>query len=123
MKVAVFGLGYVGTVSAVCLTEIGHTVIGVDVSEEKINQINEKKSPILEPGIDELLEKAVANDLLKATMSVEEAVAESDISLICVGTPSSKDGSIDLSHIKDVAADISKALKEMPAEEKYPHRW
>ena len=112
MKVAVLGLGYVGTVSAVCLTEIGHTVIGVDVSEEKVNQINEKKSPILEPGIDELLEKAVANKLLKATINVEDAISESDVSLICVGTPSGEDGSIDLSHIKDVAADIGKALKE-----------
>lgn len=111
MKVAVFGLGYVGTISAVCLAELGHTVIGVDISEEKVMQINNRISPILENGIDEMLEKAVANNLLKATMSVEEAVSESDVSLICVGTPSGAHGSIDLSHIKDVAAEIGKALR------------
>jgi len=114
MKVAVFGLGYVGTVSAVCLTEIGHTVIGVDISAEKVTQINNNISPILETGIDEMLENAVANNLLKATLSVKEAIAESDVSLICVGTPSGKDGAIDLSYIKNVAADIGQALREKP---------
>ena len=112
MNVAVFGLGYVGTVSAVCLTKIGHKVIGVDISEEKVSQINDKLSPILEPGVDELLEYAVVNNLLKATMSVEEAIAESVVSLICVGTPSGEDGSIDLSHIKNVTAEIGSKLRE-----------
>ena len=90
MKIAVFGLGYVGCVSASCFAGEGHEVLGVDVAEEKVDIINSGKSPIVEPGLEEKIKEVVAKGLLKATTNFKEAVANSEISLICVGTPSEK---------------------------------
>jgi len=111
MNISVFGLGYVGSVTAACLAKNGHFVIGVDIKREKVEAINEGKSPVFEKELNELISEVVATGKLKATVSVEEAIENSDISLICVGTPSNLDGSINLEHIKRVCSDIGKALK------------
>lgn len=111
MKISIFGLGYVGAVSAGCLAEDGHTVIGVDPNTTKIRLINEGKSPIVEEGIGELISKHVAAGRLKATVDVAEAINGSDVSLICVGTPSQLNGSLDLSYVRHVCEEIGAALK------------
>ena len=111
MNISVFGLGYVGSVTAACLAKNGHFTIGIDIKREKVDAINEGKSPVYEKGLDELINEGVADGKLKATVSVNEAIENSDISLICVGTPSNLDGSINLEHIKRVCRDIGRALK------------
>lgn len=112
MKLAVFGIGYVGCVSAACFASTGHTVIGVDVNPTKVEIINSGKSPIVEEGINELIAKVVASGHLKATTNVREAISSSELSLVCVGTPSKPNGSLDLGHIKNVCTEIGSALKE-----------
>lgn len=110
MKVAIFGLGYVGSVTAACLASLGHEVIGVDVNPTKVDAINEGRSPVQEPGIDELMAKAAAEQRLSATTDPSEAVAQSDLALVCVGTPSRANGDIDLSYISGVTGRIGQAL-------------
>ena len=87
MKISVFGLGYVGAVTAACLAKEGHTVIGVDVAEGKVDLINAGQSPLLEEGISELIEEEVKAGRLSATTNIEKAVHGSDMALVCVGTP------------------------------------
>ncbi|HKC82656.1 MAG TPA: NAD(P)-binding domain-containing protein, partial [bacterium] len=87
MRVSVFGLGYVGCVTAACLAKAGHEVVGVDINAEKVTMVNAARSPVVEPGLAELLATVVGGGRLRATTSSEEAVAASDVSLICVGTP------------------------------------
>ena len=111
MNVSVFGLGYVGSVSAACFAEDGHTVIGVDVADAKVQSINEGRSPIVEKGLEELIKSNAANGRLRATTSTADAVRDTDISLICVGTPSRKNGSLDLTYLERVAEQIGSALK------------
>lgn len=111
MKIAVFGLGYVGTVSAACLAQNGHEVIGVDISPEKLELINQGTSPIVEPEVDRILSEGVEAGRLRATADPYEAVTHADVSLICVGTPSRENGSLDLSYVRNVAADIGRALQ------------
>jgi GDP-mannose 6-dehydrogenase len=82
MKISVFGLGYVGTVCAACLADRGHTVIGVDKSEVKVDLIKSGRSPIIEREIDELVKKTVASGQLTATLSAEEAIAATDVSIV-----------------------------------------
>src|SRR5207249_1330638 len=106
MRVAVFGLGYVGTVSAASFAAEGHDVIGVDVNAEKVAAVNSGRSPIVEPGLEELLQQGVEAHRLRATTSTEEAIADTDLSLICVGTPSRKNGSLDLSFLIRVCEQI-----------------
>lgn len=110
MKVSIFGLGYVGTVCAACLAERGHEVIGCDVSESKVALVNAGQSPIIEKDIGELVAAKVAAGSLKATTSTEEAVMGSDLSLLCVGTPSRPNGSLDLSAVEAVARQIGAVL-------------
>ncbi len=110
MRIAVFGLGYVGSVSAACLANQGHTVVGVDPNTDKVAQINAGVSPVLEPMVPEYLAEAVADGRIRATTSAADAVAETDISLLCVGTPSRANGDIDLRYIEQVAAEIGTAL-------------
>jgi GDP-mannose 6-dehydrogenase len=112
MQVAVFGLGYVGTVSAACLATDGHRVVGVDVNAEKVASVNDARSPIVEPGLDRLLADAVAHGTLRATTSVDEAVEASDVSLLCVGTPSRRNGSLDLSYLVGVCEQVGHALRD-----------
>jgi GDP-mannose 6-dehydrogenase len=111
MKVSVFGLGYVGSVSAASFAADGHTVVGVDVNPDKVASLNEGRSPIVEKGLDELIRDGAANGSLRATTSTEEAVNATDLSLLCVGTPSRKNGSLDLAYLERVSEQIGEALK------------
>src|SRR3954453_15709773 len=111
MKVAVLGLGYVGTVTAAGLAASGHDVVGVDVDAFKVRCIADGRSPIVEPGIDELVRKAVSAGRLRATNQIADALAETDVSLICVGTPSSSNGGTDLRFIERVASDLRRAME------------
>jgi GDP-mannose 6-dehydrogenase len=115
MKVSVFGLGYVGSVSAASLAADGHEVVGVDVNAGKVAAINDGRSPIVEPGLEELLARSVADKRLRATTDTADAVAGSEVSLICVGTPSRKNGSLDLTYLQRVAEDIGAALRAKEA--------
>ena len=112
MRVAVFGLGYVGSVSAANFAADGHDVIGVDVNPEKVAAVNRGQSPIIEPGLDALLKGGVESGRLRATTSTPEAIAETDLSLVCVGTPSRKNGSLDLRYLVRVCEEIGDALKD-----------
>ena len=111
MKISIFGLGYVGSVSAASFAADGHEVVGVDVNPDKVAAVNSGRSPIVEPGLDTLLESGVAAHRLRATTSTAEAVADTDLSLICVGTPSRKNGSLDLKYLTRVCEQIGDALK------------
>jgi GDP-mannose 6-dehydrogenase len=110
MNVAVFGLGYVGCVSAACLARNGHTVIGVDVNDEKVAMINAGRSPIVEPGLDDLLRSVVAAGALRATTSAAAATEATDLALICVGTPSTAHGQPSFDAIRRVGHDIGRAI-------------
>ena len=111
MKVSVFGLGYVGSVSAASFAADGHQVVGVDVNPDKVAGLNEGRSPIVEKGLDELIRENVTNGRLRATSSTAEAVKDTDLSLICVGTPSRKNGSLDLTYLERVADQMGQALR------------
>lgn len=111
MKISVFGLGYVGTVSAACLAKDGHFVIGVDPIQTKIDLINSTKTPIIEKEIGSIIEKVVGNGRLKATTDAYKAIAESEISFICVGTPSLINGNLDLKYVRRVCEKIGDAIK------------
>jgi len=110
MKLSVFGIGYVGCVSAACFARAGHGVIGVDVNPTKVEILNSGKSPIVEEGIAELIAEVVKAGRLRATTDSAEAIANSDISLVCVGTPSNPNGSLDLSYVRRVCEEIGAAL-------------
>ena len=111
MKVAVVGLGYVGTVTAACLASRGHDVWGVDVDAAKVDEIRGGHSPVTEPGLDALVAQVVAEGRLHATVSCTKALDEADISLVCVGTPSTARGGTDLSHVRRAVDDIAEALR------------
>src|ERR1043165_8674704 len=110
MKVAVVGLGHVGSVSAASFAADGHTVVGVDVNPDKVASLNEGRSPIVEKGLDELIRDNCANGRLRATTSTADAIGDTDLSLICVGTPSRRNGSLDLTYLERVAEQIGDAL-------------
>jgi GDP-mannose 6-dehydrogenase len=111
MQLSVFGLGYVGCVSAGCFAREGHSVVGVDVNPAKVEMINRGESTIVEEGIAELIREVVEQGRLRATTGVADAVANSSLSLICVGTPSRANGSIDLGYIERVCEQIGSALR------------
>jgi GDP-mannose 6-dehydrogenase len=111
VKLSVFGIGYVGCVSAACFAKEGHDVTGVDVNPTKVEIINSGNSPIIEPGIGELMQEAVASRRLRATTSEVDAVNNSDVSLVCVGTPSNANGSLDLRYVTRVCEEIGAALR------------
>jgi len=112
MKVAVFGLGYVGAVTAACLAANGHDVWGIDVDAAKVDELRAGRSPVAEPGLNDLVAQTVAAGTLHATTSCVEALAGADISLVCVGTPSTARGGTDLSFIQRAVADLVSALHE-----------
>jgi len=111
MNISVFGLGYVGAVSCGCLAKEGHRVIGVDVNQKKVDLINNKTAPILEKDLDTLIRVAVEKGLLQATTDTLSAIEGSELSIICVGTPSMINGNINLSYIFNVCEEIGNALK------------
>lgn len=111
MRISIFGLGYVGAVSAGCLAHDGHEVIGVDPYQPKVDLINGGNTPVIEKDIGEIIKAAVAAGTLRATADAEEAVAASDLSMICVGTPSQLNGSLDLKYVRNVCEQIGVALK------------
>src|SRR5919206_1753937 len=106
MKLSVFGLGYVGCVSAACFARAGHEVVGADVNATKVEIINAGRSPIVEAGVGELIGEMVAAGRLRATTDAREAVAATDLSLVCVGTPSRASGALDLTYVKRVFQEI-----------------
>ena len=111
MIISIFGLGYVGCVGMGCMAKSGHTVIGVDVAPEKVERINSGKATIVEKDIDELIAKAHALKLIRATHDYKEAVLHSDISFLCVGTPSTDKGHLNLDYIYQTAKEIGEALE------------
>src|SRR5689334_21564226 len=112
MKISVFGLGYVGCVSAAAFAGAGHEVIGADVNELKVDIINRGLSPIVEPGVEELMTEGVRSGRLRATTDAAEAVTETDVSLVCVGTPSHHNGSLDLTYVKRACQQIGEAIEK-----------
>jgi GDP-mannose 6-dehydrogenase len=112
MRISIFGLGYVGAVCAGCLSARGHEVVGVDVSQAKIDLINGGKSPIVEPGLGELLEEGIRKGLLRGTTDFAEAIRATDLSMICVGTPSKKNGDLELHYIESVCREIGFVLRD-----------
>jgi GDP-mannose 6-dehydrogenase len=115
MNVSIFGLGYVGAVTAGCLCERGHRVIGVDVQESKVKAFEQGLSPIIEPGLDELLSTARKNGRLSATTDAAQAVMETEVSIVCVGTPSLDNGRLNLDFVTKVAAQIAEAIQKKGA--------
>jgi GDP-mannose 6-dehydrogenase len=111
MKVSIFGLGYVGSVSAACFADRGHTVIGVDPNSTKVELLAAGTSPIVEPELGAIAREAVNKKLMTATTNTKDAVLNSDISFVCVGTPSQNNGSLDFRHLENVCNEIGAVLK------------
>jgi GDP-mannose 6-dehydrogenase len=109
-RISIFGLGYVGAVTAACFAQRGHEVIGVDMRGEKVTLINDGRSPIVENGIEELIAEQSRAGRLSATTDPNDAVHRSDISIVCVGTPSMPDGSLNTHHVEIVSREIGAAL-------------
>ncbi|MER5774779.1 nucleotide sugar dehydrogenase [Streptomyces sp. NPDC002039] len=112
MRVSVLGLGYVGCVSAACLASLGHEVIGVDVNQAKVDLVNDGKAPVVEERIGELIAEVVGSGALRATSDVREAIMGSDVSLVCVGTPSEPNGSLCTTYLERVTEQIGAAVAE-----------
>ncbi len=112
LSVSIFGLGYVGSVSAACFASMGHRVIGVDVSRAKVDILASGQTPIIEARMSELVAEANRAGRLQATTDATEAVLNSDVSFVCVGTPSLKNGKLDLGHIETVAREIGAAIRQ-----------
>lgn len=110
MKIAVFGMGYVGVVSAACLARDGHVVVGVDPQPEKVRLVNEGRAPIVEQYVGELIEEAVRGGRLSATQDAAAAIAACDMSLVCVGTPSRRNGGLDTAAVERVCEQIGAAI-------------
>lgn len=113
MTISIFGLGYVGAVTAGCLAEKGHHIIGVDVQQSKVDAFNAGLSPIIEPELDRLLHQARTGGTLDATTDVEKAVAATEVSIICVGTPSLTSGRLNLDYVRKVTEQIAAALRSL----------
>jgi GDP-mannose 6-dehydrogenase len=114
-SISIFGLGYVGTVTAACLAHKGNSVIGVDLSASKVEALEEGRSPIVEPRVDGLIAEARAANRLRATTNSAHAVENSEISFLCVGTPSLRNGKLDLGHVEPVCRDIGQTLRRKNA--------
>ena len=110
MKISVFGLGYVGCVTIGCLSSKGHEIIGVDISDEKMKIIESGKSTVIEDGLDNLIEEGVKKGLITTSNNLDYAVNNSDLAIICVGTPNDEKGFLDMTYVKNVIADIGIAL-------------
>jgi GDP-mannose 6-dehydrogenase len=115
MKVSIFGVGYVGAVVSACMADAGHEVVAVDINEAKVESINGGHTPISEPGIAEIITRAVAAKQLRATADAEDAIRSSDLTFVCVGTPSRANGDLDLDHLLRACTDIARALRNKSA--------
>jgi GDP-mannose 6-dehydrogenase len=109
-QIAVLGLGYVGCVTAACLAKIGHHVIGVDRDPFKVDTVRSGRAPFFEPGLEDLVREGVAANRLGASVTLGEALAGADVALICVGTPSEKNGNLDLDQLRRVSQEIAQSL-------------
>jgi len=109
-RIAVAGLGYVGCVTAACLSSLGHKVVGVDRDANKVRSVNEGRAPFYEPGLETIVRDCAAKGLLSATTEITVALAESDIVLVCVGTPSEKNGNFGLEQLRRVCEEIALTL-------------
>lgn len=114
-SISILGLGYVGSVMAACLAHQGHRVTGVDVNKDKVEMLNSGRSPIVEARMEELVAEGHATARLRATADVGSAIAATELSFVCVGTPSQRDGKLDLSHIDAVSREIGQALRQRAA--------
>jgi GDP-mannose 6-dehydrogenase len=112
MRVSVFGLGYVGSVTATCIAQDGHTVLGLDANPQKLALVGAGSAPIIEEGLDELMHAAVRSGRLQVTRDSRAAVHETDVSIICVGTPSSQNGSLSLRYLENVCREIAVGLAD-----------
>src|SRR3989338_10185844 len=114
MNISVVGVGYVGIVTGACFAELGNKVTCVDIDKKKVEMINRGKSPIYEPGLEVLLKKHTGKNLT-ATTDLSNAVQNSDLIFVCVGTPSLSDGNTDLKYIKSAVEGIGRALRQKNA--------
>jgi nucleotide sugar dehydrogenase len=105
-------MGYVGLVGAMCLASMGHEVVGVDIVEEKIKKLKSGELPIYEEGLEEYYKKAMEEGKVSFTTDIKEAVEKTDLCFVCVGTPSRKDGTVNLSYVESAAAEVGRALKD-----------
>lgn len=112
MKIAIFGLGYVGITGAACLVREGHTVVGVEINERKSRAVASGRSPIFEPGVEELLAAGVREGRLTVVADARDAITDADIAMVCVGTPSAPDGAHNMSYVMNVSKEIATALAE-----------
>ena len=111
-RIAVFGMGYVGCVSAACLASRGNQVVGVDVSPDKVAMVSEGRTPVVEERIGDLIAEQVREGRLRATTDAAEAIAATDIALVCVGTPSTPAGDLTTTYLEQVADEIGTALRD-----------
>ncbi len=112
MQISIFGLGYVGAVTAGCLAEAGHTVVGVDLQPSKVGLVNAGKTPVIEERLDQLIRSAVEAGRLRASGEARNAVMETELSLVCVGTPSKGNGDLDVGHLRRVCEEIGTGLRQ-----------
>ena len=110
-NICVFGLGYVGSVTAACLAQLGHSVIGVDRDEHKVNSLNQRQAPFFEPNLEELIGKNVEAGRLRASTNAAESLADADVALLCVGTPSDQSGNLGLDQLRRVVEEIGELLR------------
>jgi GDP-mannose 6-dehydrogenase len=110
MRISVFGLGYVGAVSAACFARNGHEIIGVDTNASKVQSFNAGRAPVVESGLEDLMADGVRSGRIRATSSVEDAIRHSEVSIICVGTPSRPNGSLNLDAVEAVSSQIGRAI-------------
>jgi GDP-mannose 6-dehydrogenase len=115
LRISIFGLGYVGTVSAACFAQDGHDLVGVDPVPAKVDLINQGQSPIIEAGVAEIIASAVKAGRLRATEDPNEAISQTELSFVCVGTPSQPNGNLDLKYIRRTCEQIGAALKQKAA--------
>lgn len=113
-NIAIFGLGYVGCVSAACLADLGHQVIGVDRDLHKVQNVKDGRAPFYEPGLEDIVKSNVAAGRLRATNCPTEGIANSDVALVCVGTPSERNGNIGLDQLRRVVESIAAELAKAP---------
>jgi GDP-mannose 6-dehydrogenase len=118
VKIAIYGLGYVGLTGAICLASEGHEILGVDVSDDKVRKISAGLSPIKEPGLDEMLADALTKKRLRCTTDPSEPVRSCDLAIVCVGTPSAPDGSHNMRDIAEVTRQIATAVRAIGRKEK-----